>query len=36
MTKDWILEFVEAIIATGCLICTIGHDSYLFTDEDIE
>ncbi|MGP4804248.1 hypothetical protein ACSV5G_10800 [Agrobacterium cavarae] len=35
MRKDEIPEFVEAILATGCPMCAVGHDTYVFGEIDV-
>ncbi|KXG87704.1 hypothetical protein [Agrobacterium bohemicum] len=35
MRKDQIPEFVDEIIATGCPICAVGHDTYVFGEIDV-
>lgn len=35
MTEDQVLEFVDAIIATGCPITAVGHDTYVFGETDL-
>lgn len=35
MTEDQVPEFVDAILATGCPICAVGHDTYVFAELDV-
>ncbi|WP_430246516.1 hypothetical protein ACQY1M_25145 (plasmid) [Neorhizobium sp. DAR64861/K0K2] len=35
MTEEQIPEFVDAIIATGCPICAIGHEFYVLGEIDV-
>ncbi|QDG94596.1 dihydroxy-acid dehydratase (plasmid) [Rhizobium sp. NIBRBAC000502774] len=35
MTEDQVPEFVDAIIATGCPICAVGHELYVFAEIDL-
>ncbi|UJW73534.1 hypothetical protein [Rhizobium sp. SL42] len=34
MRKDQIPDFIEEIIATGCPITAVGHDTYVFAEID--
>lgn len=35
MHKDQVPEFVDAIVKTGCPICAVGHDLYVFAEVDL-
>lgn len=35
MRKDQIPEFVEEILATGCPICAVGREMYVFAEVDL-
>ncbi len=35
MRKEEIPEFVEAILATGCPMCAVGNDTYVFGEIDV-
>ncbi|KQZ56249.1 hypothetical protein ASD54_25235 [Rhizobium sp. Root149] len=35
MTKDDIPAFIEDILATGCPVTAVGHDSYVFGEIDV-
>lgn len=35
MTEDQVPEFVDAIVATGCPITAVGHDTYVFAEIDL-
>ena len=35
MRADEIPAFVDAVVATGCDICAVGHDAYVIGDADL-